>query len=80
MFRMHMGQVAIMIFSDEQKIKKEIQTLAAKWKSNKARRSTVERRLEKSGMQYVHKKIQIMINEGKLIRYPTRTGDYLFVK
>jgi hypothetical protein len=65
------------LIPEEEVILKEVRDHAKYWHSDKAKRITVEKHLEKKGLKDVHVKVDELIRWGKLILIPQPRGDYL---
>jgi hypothetical protein len=63
--------------TEEATIIQEIEDHAAYWHSDMAKRYTVEKHLSQKGINNVSKKIDAMIQSGKLVLIPKPRGDYV---
>jgi hypothetical protein len=63
--------------TDEDLILQEVRDHANYWHSDMCKRLTVEKHLANKGMKDVTAKVEQLIGNGKLIRIPKHTGDYL---
>jgi hypothetical protein len=63
--------------TDEALILQEVRDHAAYWRSDMAKRFTVEKHLARKGMSDVSVKVDELIASGKLLRIRKRSGDYI---
>ena len=63
--------------TDDELILLEVRDHAKYWRSDIAKRQTVEKHLTQKGMKDVTAKIDRLIADGKLILIPKRLGDYV---
>lgn len=63
--------------TEEELILQEVRDHAAYWKSDRAKRITVEKHLTQKGIVDVEPKIDDLIKAGKLLLIPKPHGDYV---
>jgi hypothetical protein len=63
--------------TEEELILQEVRDHAAYWKSDRAKRITVEKHLTQKGIENVESKIDGLIKAGKLLLIPKPHGDYV---
>jgi hypothetical protein len=64
-------------FDEEELILREVRDHAAYWRSDMAKRITVEKHLTQKGVKDVEAKVDALIKKGKLVLIPKPRGDYL---
>jgi len=69
----------VIVTNEEEVILQEIKDHANYWKSDMAKRITVEKHLSQKGIENVEEKINNMIKVGKIILIPKPHGDYVKV-